>query len=180
MAKRIVIPPVDGWDVKRNRFVYFGGATIMIEHSLVSLKKWEQKWHIPFLSKKEKTIEQVKDYIRCMTITQNVDDIVYEFLTEENYREIYEYIEDPMTATWFSDDKGFKPLNQRVLTNEVIYCYMFALNIPMECQKWHLNSLITLIKVCNEENKPKKKSKPNDLYKKFNEINDARHAKYGS
>ena len=133
----------------------FNEQVLQLEHSLVSISKWESKWHIPFLDGKDKTLEQIIDYVRCMTITQNVKPEVYNRLTEDNLKAINDYIENPMTATTFSD------INQRpsreIITSEIIYYWMVSFNIPFECQKWHLNKLLTLIKVCNIKNSPPKK-----------------------
>lgn len=134
---------------------------IQLEHSLISLKKWEQKWHKPFLGKSENlTYEELSDYIRCMTLNHGVDAEVYKWIPKNVVEEIIEYIKDPMTATWFRDDKlvGAQKNTREVITAEIIYYWMIALNIPVEFQKWHLNQLLTLIKVVNIKNgKPTKK-----------------------
>lgn len=147
------------YDEERNEFIEQKDQVLCLEHSLVSISKWEAKWHKPFMDDRfEKTKEEIIDYIRCMTITQNVDPSVYYLLSDENLKDVQEYISNPMTATWFSDKKR-KTVSRRVITSEVIYYWMVALQIPFECQKWHLNRLLTLIKVCNEENKvPDKKN----------------------
>ena len=119
------------------------------------------------------------DYIRCMTLTQNVDPDAYYYLTKDNINEINAYMEDPMTATWFSK-KNSKGGSQKIVTSELIYYWMVALQIPFECQKWHINRLITLIEVCNEENKPKKKMSMRDTYSRNAALNAARRAKMGS
>lgn len=175
MPKTIVIPSAELWDAKNNIFRYTKEHTIVIEHSLVSLSKWEAKWHKPFLTKEKKTTEQTIDYIKCMTLTQNVDPDAYKYLTNQNIEDIMHYIEDPMTATWFGDDKNAKPNNKQI-TSELLYYWMISLNIPMECQKWHLNRLITLIKVCNEENKPKKKMSKKDIYSRNAALNAKRRS----
>lgn len=149
------------YDEIRNEFIEQKDQVLCLEHSLVSVSKWEAKWHKPFLDDRyPKTREETIDYIRCMTITQNVDPSVYYLMSEENLTKIKEYIEDSSTATWFSDKKR-KPTSRRVVTSELIYYWMVALQIPFECQKWHLNRLLTLIKVCNEENKPQDKKNRN-------------------
>ncbi|MBQ0141847.1 MAG: hypothetical protein KBT06_03440 [Prevotellaceae bacterium] len=175
---KIVIPPAELWDEKNHQFLYTKEHHLTLEHSLVSLSKWESKWHKPFLSKEPKTHEETVDYIKCMTLTQNVDDSIYTYLTNKNITEINEYIEDSMTATWFGkgDDKSNK-INNRPITSELIYYWMVALQIPFECQKWHLNRLITLIKVCNEENKQPKSMNKRDLYKRNAAMNAARRSK---
>lgn len=177
MPKKIVIPATELWDAKNNIFIYTKEQTIVIEHSLVSISKWESKWHKPFLSKEKKTNEETIDYVRCMTLTQNVDEAVYKCLTNENLKEIRDYIDDSMTATWFNEEKQNRSSSKQI-TSELLYYYMISYNIPMECQKWHLNRLITLIKVCNEENKPKKKMSKKELYSRNAAINAARRKKH--
>lgn len=178
MPKKIIIPSVELWDAKNNIFVYSKEQTIVIEHSLVSLSKWESKWHIPFLTKEKKSTEETIDYVRCMTLTQNVDLEVYNYLTNKNLEDIHKYIEDPMTATWFNEEKKNGSSSSKQITSELLYYWMISFNIPMECQKWHLNRLITLIKVCSEENKPKKKMSKKELYSRNAEINSARRNKH--
>lgn len=169
----ITIPPGEMWDEVKNEFVYTKSCVLQLEHSLVSVSKWESKWNQPFLSKKEKTNEQVIDYIRCMTITQNVSDVVYRGIPKKVLNQINEYMGLPMTATTFSDD-GSKGRNE-VITSELIYFWMISLNIPFECQKWHLNRLLTLIRVCNIKNSSKKKKmSTSDLLSRNAQLNAAR------
>lgn len=170
---KITIPGCELWDEVNETFITTKETTIQLEHSLVSLSKWESKWHKPFLKKDAKTVEETLDYIRCMTLTQNVDPNVYKFLTQENIDEINNYIEDSMTATWFAKDDNAKP-NREVITSEILYYYMIALNIPFECQKWHLNRLITLIRVCSAKNQPDKKLSKKQALKNQAAINAAR------
>ena len=153
----ITIPKGEIYDEKNNRFIELKKEqTLQLEHSLVSLSKWESKWCKPFLSKKDKSNEEILDYIKCMTITQNVNPETYLFLSQNNIREINTYIDAPMTATTFSNEKPGKS-NREIVTSELIYYWMIALNIPPEYQKWHLNRLLTLIKICNIKNQPPKK-----------------------
>lgn len=179
MPKKIFVPDFEGWDELNNRFVYKKGGTIVIEHSLVAMAKWESKWHKPLLSDERKTREQLVDYVRCMTISQNVKPELYECITDSVMAEVDAYMNDPMTATWFNrpDNKG---KSKRVLTAELLYYFMISFNVPMECQKWHLNRLITLIEVCSEENKPQKKKSLNDAYRSQSEINRMRRVKLHS
>lgn len=154
---KLIIPKQEFWDEEKEEFVTVEEKTLQLEHSLISLSKWESKWHKPFLKSEEKTVEETVDYIRCMTLTQNVDPRVYNYLTNENIEEVGRYIDDPMTATsiWGHDD-GF--LSKEKITSEILYCAMIERNIPFECQKWHLNRLIMLIRVFNERNSTKKRS----------------------
>lgn len=169
----ITIPGGEKYNDETGEFLYTKDQTIVIEHSLVSISKWESKWLKPFLDKKQKTYEESIDYIRCMTLTQNVDPNSYYGITSELFIKINSYIESPCTATWFSDRKG--PPNREIVTSELIYYWMISLGIPFECQKWHLNRLLTLIKVCNEKNAPKKMAK-NDIRKRNASLNAARRA----
>ena len=156
---RITIPAMEVYDENRNEFVVLKEQKLVLEHSLVSLSKWEAKTHKPFLTNEDKTIPEMIEYVKCMTLTQNVDPSVYNRLTNAQLQEIGDYIQDPMTATWFSNKKTTSH-SREVVTSELIYYWMVALQIPFECQKWHLNRLFTLIRVCNEKNqKPKKMSK---------------------
>ena len=164
-AREIFVPP--------DRFKQIKETTIKIEHSLVAISKWEAKWHVPFLDDQtEKTPEMMLDYIRCMTISQNVDPDVYYYLTDENVKEINEYIDNPMTATWFNDKhKGGK---KEVVTSEVVYYWMIAQQIPPEYDKWHFNRLMTLIRVCSEKNAPGKKMSKKDILSSNKALNEAR------
>ena len=172
----ITIPATELWDEINEEFITTKEQTLRLEHSLVSLSKWESKWCKPFLSKTNKTDEEMLDYVRCMTLTQNVPDEVYRCLTDDNIRKIYEYIDAPMTATWFNDDKA-KGTSREQTTSELIYYWMIALNIPFECQKWHLNRLLTLIRVCNIKNQPPKKMSKRDIMSRNAAINAARRNK---
>lgn len=176
---RITIPAQELWDSDKQEFIYTKEQVLQLEHSLVSVSKWEAKWCKTFLSKKEKTYEETVDYIKCMTITQNVDPDVYNYLTEENMKEIDNYISAPMTATWFSDERTGSANNEQV-TSELIYYWMIALNVPFECQKWHLNRLLTLIRVCNIKNKPPKKMSKSEIMSRNAALNAARRKQLGT
>ncbi len=173
---QITIPAVELWSEKKQEFVYTKAQTLQLEHSLVSVSKWEAKWGKSFLGKNEKTREEVLDYIRCMTITQNVNPEVYDYITRDNVDEIEKYIKAPMTATYFFEDKT-KTSSREPITSELIYYWMIALNIPFECQKWHLNRLFALIKVCNIKNQPPKKRSGRELMRRNAALNAARRKK---
>lgn len=175
----ITVPATELYDENTEEFFTIPETHLQLEHSLLSLKKWESKWHIPFYDGHQRTTEQTLDYIRCMTLTQNVNLLVYQALSPQNYEDINAYIDDPMTATWFGSDAEKKPksnktLNKQIITAERIYYWMCMYHIPFECQKWHLNQLITLIRVCNEESNPKKPLKGKAMYNRRRELNEAR------
>lgn len=173
---KVKIPEIELYDERTNTFSTGGGQVITLEHSLVSLSKWESKWKKPFMVKGERSLAEIKDYIRCMTITQNVDENVYNFIDGRTLDTIREYIEDPHTATTVTNRSN--KINNRIITSEVIYYWMIALNIPMECQKWHLNRLLTLINVCNEENRPdKKKMSRQEIMARNSALNAERKAR---
>lgn len=177
---QITIPSRDDlWDESKGEFVTSKEQKLVLEHSLVSLSKWESKWCKPFLSKQEKTTEETIDYIRCMTLTQNVDPEVYNFLTDDNIRDVNAYIEAPMTATWFSNSNSGKQ-NREQITAELVYYWMIALNIPFECQKWHLNRLLTLIRVCEVKNLPPKKMSRREILNRNAALNAARRKQLNS
>lgn len=186
----ITIPANAGteyYDEAKNEFVSIGKlnkpVTLHLEHSLVSVSKWEAKWHKPFLgtgrkSDKEKTREEIKDYIKCMTLDKNVPDMAYDCLTNDNISEIEAYITNPMTATTFGAEqqKG----RREIVTSELIYYWMVALNINFECEKWHLNRLLTLIRICNIMNQPKKKVSQKDQAARYAKMNKERRARMKS
>lgn len=178
----IIIPEKnDLWDESKGEFITIKGARLQLEHSLISLRKWESKWHKSFLSTKEKTYEEILDYIRCMTLNSNVDQNVYMLLSQKDIKSVIDYINDPYTATWFSDKSNMPGSGKReIVTAEIIYYWMISLNVPSEYQKWHLNQLLTLIKVISIKNSPKKKMSRKDQASQTAALNKARRAKYNS
>lgn len=179
MPLTITIPGKEMYDPVANRFFVTKDRTIVLEHSLLSLSRWESKWHKPFLAREEKTKEEMIDYIRCMTITQNVDEKIYFGIDGKTMKKIIDYIQDPNTAT------TIRRLNQRssnrIITNELIYYWMTKLNIPFEpCEKWHLQHLMTLIEVASIEEQPKKKMPKGEAARQRASLNAARRARYGT
>lgn len=168
---------VERFDDEKEEFIYPKEITLQLEHSLISISKWESKWHKPFLVKKEKTTEELMDYIRCMTLTKNVDPMVYEYLTAQHYKLIEGYIHDSMTATTFSKDMSGKGGKKETVTSELIYYWMFSLGIPMECQQWHINRLLTLVEVFNRKNAPSKKMSKQATMSRYSAMNAARKRK---
>lgn len=176
---QIKIPATEFWDENKEEFVTnTEEQTLQLEHSLVSISKWESKWNKPFLNRSDKTTEEVLDYIKCMTITQNVKDETYERLTSKNIEDINEYISAPMTATTFHNKN--QGISRETITSELIYYWMISLNIPMECQKWHINRLLTLIRVCNVKNTPPKKMNKREIASHYASLNAARRKQFNS
>lgn len=172
---------VDGgefFNEKTQEFFQVKPQKLIMEHSLLSMSKWEATWKKPFLSNDNKTLEELYDYFRCMTITPNVSKYTYQCFSQENLKDIHDYIHDPMTATKINQLNA-GPRRSRVVTTELIYYWMTANNIPFECEKWHFNRLMMLIQVCGIENNPNKKKMGRQAILRQNaELNAARKAKY--
>lgn len=177
------VPDTELFDEETSSFTLVKGARLQLEHSLVSLSKWESKWKKPFLKEEEKTMEELRDYIRCMTITQNVRPEVYKFITPSIFKEVDNYINDSMTATWFKEDSKKGPKG-RIVTSELIYYWMTLYKIPFECEKWHLNRLLTLIRVCGAEtnaaNQTGKRKNRRDIAAERTALNESRLKKLGT
>lgn len=169
----------EGWDEMKQEFVEPQEKILQLEHSLISISKWESKWHKAFLSKNDKTEEEVFDYVKCMTLTPNVDPSIYDHLTADNVKQIKAYIDDPMSATIVPKGPEGKN-NHEVVTSELIYYWMISLTIPLECQKWHLNRLLKLIEVCNYKNTPPKKRSKSEIMRSNAALNAARRRQSGS
>lgn len=177
MPLRITVPAREFFNEKTNEFVNVKEQTLVLEHSLVSISKWESIYCKSFLSRNKNDNlkpEELIDYIRCMTLTQNVDPEVYNSLSAENYDMITNYINAPMTATTFHGrDEKQRP---HIITSEEIYYWMISLGIPFECQKWHLNRLLTLIRICNVKNSSEKKMSKTDILSSNRSLNAQRRA----
>ena len=161
------------FDESTSKFVDVPGRQIELEHSLISLSKWEAKWCKPFLTKEKKTNEQIRDYVKCMIVSRNVPEKIEDIITDDQLTTINEYIDAPMTATTFGKTQQTGRQHE-VITSELIYYWMIALNIPFECQKWHLNRLLTLIRVCSIKNSPQKKMSRNEILAQNRALNAAR------
>lgn len=176
---QITIPAIEQWDESKQEFINTKEQTLQLEHSLISLSKWESKWEKAFLTKEEKSYEETIDYIKCMTLTKNVDPNVYANLTRDNIIKINNYIAAPMTATRINDNSKGKGSQEQV-TSELIYYWMIALGIPSEYEKWHLNRLLTLIRVCNVKNQPPRKMSKREIMSQNAAMNAARRKRFNT
>lgn len=170
------IPDIELFDEKTEEFVNIKGTTLQLEHSLISISKWESKWHKPFLGKGDKTDEEIIDYIRCMSINKIQDPQILKYIPQDFVKKVVDYIQEPMTATWFSEEKKNAGGSKEIVTSELIYYWMIAMQIPVEFQRWHLNRLLTLIRVCNIKNEPPKKMSKRELASRNRSLNEARKA----
>lgn len=175
---KLTIEKPELYDEIHNEFIPPKTVNLSLEHSLVSISKWESRWHKPFLAATNKTNEEVIDYIKCMTMTQNVEDDIYNYINPAQYAEISSYINDEMTATKISNQG--KKTGREIVTSELVYYWMIVLNIPMECQKWHFNRLLTLINVCNIKNTPPKKMSHQEIAQRNRDLNAKRKQALGT
>lgn len=177
---RITIPSDEYWDERKQEFVYVEGGSILLEHSLAAMAKWEAKWKKPYLTNDPKPRAEQIDYIRCMTVNKDqVNPKVYEALTQKDLEKVAMYINDPMTATTFTE-RGHGRISREQVTSELIYYWMVALQIPFECQYWHLNRLLTLVRICNVKNQPSKKQSAKSTLSQNAALNAARKKKLGT
>jgi hypothetical protein len=175
----ILVSMEEAFDDSKQEFVSTKDFTLDLEHSLVSLSKWESKHEKPFLGNEEKTRVETLSYVECMILTPDVPLEVYSKVSEENFKAINEYINSKQTATWFSEIKK-ESESKEVITAEVIYHWMIALSVPFECQYWHLNRLLTLIKVINVKNAPKQKLGRREAAQRQRDLNAERKARLHS
>lgn len=171
----ITIPKSEYWNELTERMVRTKETTLHLEHSLVSISKWEEKFHKPFLDKSEKSDEELLYYVKCMCTTPITDQTVFYMMTKENVKAVNDYISDSHTATTVSDPENAKH-SREIITSELIYAWMIQLNIPVEFQKWHLNRLLTLIRVLNKLNSPPKKMSKNEILARNKSLNAQRRA----
>lgn len=171
----IQIEPSEFFDERNGRFITVKSQKIMLEHSLMSIRFWESKWHKSYFNH-EKTVEEFIDYIRCMTITKNIDPLIYRSLNRSMIESIKKYINSQMSALKFEEERR---IGRETVTSELIYYWMIKFGIPFECEKWHLNQLLSLIKVCERKENPRKMSM-SEIYARNTELNEARKKKYNT
>ena len=176
---QIKLPASEYFDDNKQEFIQIREQTLNLEHSLVSISKWESKWKKPFFEAVQKTPEEMLDYFRCMTINKDVDPNAYYTLTGPQVEKILKYIEEPQTATTISNRNNVKK-SKEIVTSELIYYWMVALQIPFEAQKWPLSRLLTLIEVCNIKNAPPKKMSRREIYERNKALNTARRSRMHS
>jgi hypothetical protein len=176
---QIFVTMTEAFNDETNEFVPLTNFVLEMEHSLVSLSKWESYYKKPFLNRTEKTSEETLYYIKAMVLSPEVSPEVFSHLSKENIRQINEYISDTMTATTFIEH-GVQKMSREGITAELIYYWMIALNIPFECQYWHLNRLLTLVKVCNRKNSPSKKMSRRDMLAQQRSLNAERREALGT
>ena len=176
---RLIIEGDESFDDETQTFSKVDDVVIELEHSLISLSKWESKYQVPFLSSDEKPSEQVFGYLQAMIIDPDIDPDVMYLCTQANVIEIQEYIDSPQSATTF----GSMPTRRgpgEVITSELIYYWMVAFNIPFECEYWHLNRLFSLIRICNIKNSPPESVSRNELAQRYADLNAQRKAELGT
>lgn len=177
----LVIPEREYFDDEKQEFISIPEQSLNLEHSLVSISKWESKWQKPFLGEKERTYEEFVDYIKCMTLDENVNEETYSHLTKQEIDQVLKYVDDKMTATWFNEhDQKKGGRGGQAITSELVYYWMVAFQIPFTCETWHFNRLLTLIRICEVKNQPSKKMKKKDILKSNAALNEARRNKFGS
>lgn len=177
----LVLGATEAYNEETQAFTKQGGFTLQLEHSLVSLSKWEAIHETPFLGEGEKTAEEITSYVECMLLTKNPPEDFLDSLSSENYAEIENYISKKMTATWFSEYPGApRPRNSEIVTSELIYYWMTAFKIPIECETWHLNRLFTLIRICNLKQETPQKMSRAEIARRNKELNERRKAQLGT
>ena len=174
----LTVPETELYNEEASTFVTEPEVVLELEHSLSSLSKWESEWEKPFLGPTPKTEAETVGYIKAMTLSDFPPE-VFSRLTNVHLDLVNAYINSKQTATWFAENPNQKP-SREVVTTELIYFWMISLNIPFECQNWHLNRLLTLIKVCNEKNAPKKKMSTSQIAARNRQLNEQRRASQGT
>ena len=173
---QITIPETEIFNEITSEFIYVKQTNLRLEHSLLSISKWEENWGKSYIDTDKKTREETLDYIRCMTITPNVDPNVYRCITNPIMQQINQYIDRPMTATRLPKPKP--SAKKKIITSEEIYYQMFELGIPLEFEKRHLNRLLMQIRVCQAYREPAKKRSTSEIISSHRAINEANKKRF--
>lgn len=179
MLKLTIMENDELFDESTSEFVSTVAYELTLEHSLLSVSKWEAEFEKPFLGSDQKTSEQTLWYIKAMTVTPGIPAKAYSLLTNDNLLEIYKYINSKQTATWFSAEENRKQ-SRKIITSEIMYYWMFSLGIDRDFENRHLNHFLTLVRVFNQENTPKKKMSPRQIAAQQKALNDQRRAQLGT
>jgi hypothetical protein len=175
----IVVPGDEFFDNDKEEFLTQGDTVLHLEHSLVSLSKWETIFEKPFLGKEEKTTEEMVAYVHCMNVGDEIPPAVFSRITKENVSDINAYINAKKSATWFSE-LPTAPRASEIITSELIYYWLVTFNIPFEVETWHLNRLFNLIKICNIKSAKPKKMSRSELAARNKKLNEQRKAQYNT
>lgn len=174
----LTLPDFEAYNSETNEFVSIKGKTYKLEHSLISISKWESKWHRPFLSPTDgpRTPAETLDYVRCMCINDEIPESVLPYISRDEMDKIMKYINDPMTATTFSKRRKQRAArnSSTFVTSEVLYWQMSMFSIPYKCEQWHLNRLLTLLRVCEEKGQTPQKMSERDILRQYASANAAR------
>ena len=162
-----------------NEIINVPPMKLKLEHSLISISKWESKWKKPFLDDTPKTRAELEDYILCMSLSDNIDPNIVKFISKEDMTKIDQYIGDSKTATWFRE-KEQESGSSKKITSELIYYWMIAYNIPFKCEQWHLSRLLTLVRVCEAESKGPRKMSMEETIARNKALNTKRRAEMKS
>ena len=179
----VTVPKSEVYDEENDIFYEIKNeVTLVMEHNLIAISRWESKFHKPYLTKDTKTNEEILYYLECMTITKGVESYVYRCIPKSELLRITEYINDPMTGTTVRESPYAKKQGkEEIQSAELLYYYMFKLGIPKECENWHLNRLMTLMKVYGaKDEKPDGKASRSELIARNRAINARNRSKYHS
>ena len=173
----MTVPEMEFFDERTGSFISVKSQTLQLEHSLISLSRWESKWKKPFLSLVNPSLDELQDYVRCMCLNQSVDPMVFRTLGAKELQEIQAYISDPHTATTITDRRvGRSSYRNEIITSELIYYWMIDFEIPFSCEKWHLQRLLTLIRICGIKSTPEKRMSKNSIFAQNKALNARRRA----
>lgn len=167
----------------KQEFYYTNPCVVMLEHSLLSVAKWESKWKKPFLSSRKDDVltnAALYDYFRCMEVEPCIESMWPVSLSPSQYQKLLKYIDEEQTATKFYSYKKDKTLSRQTITSELIYYWMASLNIPFECERWHLSRLLTLIHIASVKGQTGKKMTQKETMQMYAELNEKRKRQYNT